>query len=106
MHEDDVKNILPDHAAVLLGMQRALLGNITDDMCSVMVAFTAGSLTFRARFASSIQIEQVMRVSEIETELIADFPLWEIKGVAEECSFPEKIMLSNNETLVFSRAPD
>ena len=104
--ECPVENRLPIRAAVLVGMQRALLENITDDMCSIIVAFTAGTLQFRVRFASAIQIEQEMRISEIETELIADFPDWEIRGVAEECSFPKKITLLSNETLVFARAPD
>lgn len=48
----------------------ALLGNVTPEMCSVMVAFTDRRLSFRVRFACAIQEEQRMRVSEIETELM------------------------------------
>lgn len=87
-------------------MQRALLGNITPEMSSVMVAFTERRLNFRVRFACVIQEEHRMRVSEIETELIADLPDVDVQGVAEPCEFPEKIQLMEGEVLVFGRAPD
>lgn len=89
---------------VLLTMQVALLGMITLETCSVMVSFTAEKIEFRIRFNKPIGDDERERVSEIETELLADFGSMSVSGSAEDCSFPERIILNEGEILVFSRA--
>ena len=60
--------------AVLLSMQRALLGAIPPRLRAVTVRFDDTRLHFDAFFEGAIRDEDHETMSEVETELIAGFP--------------------------------
>lgn len=88
-----------------LSLQKALLGEITNNMRAVMVACSQNEIKFRVVFSGNPSFDDKMRVSEIETEVIADFlDDVTVTGSAESSDPAERIQYKENEIPVFHRA--
>ncbi len=89
----------------LLALQRALLGQITENMRAVMVSLGDKEIKFRVVFSGTPSSNDEERVSEIETEVIADFfEDISVTGTAEASNPGERLQYKENEVTVFHRA--
>lgn len=59
---------------VLLSLQRALLGAVGPALRAVTVTYTDSSIRFEAYFDGEIGADDREAMSEVETEVMADFP--------------------------------
>ena len=91
--------------SALLSLQRALLGEITENMRAVIVSLGDKEIKFRVVFSGNPSSNDEERVSEIETEVIADFfEDVSVTGKAEASNPRERIQYKENEVTVFRRA--
>jgi hypothetical protein len=98
-------NSLETRARILLSMQVALLGMVTPKMRAVLIGWHEPQMVFRVIFDSClVTSEQADLVNELETEMIAHFPGWEIQGLAVPLEQAHQVSASLNEVLVFRRA--
>src|SRR3954467_1844181 len=62
------------HVSVRLSIQRALLGEVSSRLRGVRVSYDPGSIRIEAFFDGKITEEDRGSMSEVETEVYADFP--------------------------------
>jgi hypothetical protein len=91
---------------VLLSLQRALIGMITQSMLAVYVSWTEAEVCIRVLFDRPISRDDIEWVSIIETEVIADIPTHAVKCIAEPCLYAKNGLPKPrvNERTVFKRA--
>jgi len=89
---------------VLLSLQRALVGMVTLNMQAVFVSWSSISIHARVLFNKPISPSDFELTSLIETEVIADFPTYNVRCIAESCVINERLMPLSNEVPVFKRA--
>jgi hypothetical protein len=89
---------------ILLTMQVALLGMVTNNMRAVLVSWTETNVQVRIVFESAVSPSDNERVSEIESEVISHLPNHTVVCRAEPCSVSEKVLSSGDEVFVFQRA--
>jgi hypothetical protein len=91
---------------VLLSMQKALLGNVTPAIRAVAVKWTTSSVKFRILFDHLPTPADLETTSLVETEVMSDFPEYQVRGEAVAMASPTNIsaVLPDGEALVYSRA--
>lgn len=89
---------------VLLTMQVALLGMVTGNMRSALVAWNETEVRIRLVFEGSVLLEEQELASEIESEVISHLPDHFVQCRAESCLEPEKVIPIADEVFVFQRA--
>jgi hypothetical protein len=101
--DEEEKNF---RALVLLSLQRALVGMITQSMLAVFVSWTEMEVCVRVLFDRPVSPDDIEWVSIIETEIIADIPTHTVRCVAESCLCSKNGMPKPhvNERTVFKRA--
>lgn len=89
---------------VLLALQVALLGAVTERMRSVLVSWTASEVRVRLFFANELTKADLENSAEIETELASHLPDQAISCAAFSCVPGEKVVPGAGEVFVYQRA--
>ena len=89
--------------AVLLSMQRALLGNLGTRVRLVTCRWSKQDIKIRAIFDGEILDDEAAAMSAAETEVMADFPDHDVSLTFERCNAPQNIPREADEYAVFRR---
>jgi hypothetical protein len=91
---------------ILLTMQAVLIGNVTRHINAVAVSWDSSLLKVRYFCQSPLTLENDEEFSCIETELIAHLPEFTISYESQLAPLSEKLIIRDDEVLVFARAKD
>jgi len=89
--------------AVLLSIQRALLGNLGTHVRLVTCQWSKHDIKVRAVFDGEIPEDEADAMSVAETEMMADFPDYDVSLTFERCDTPHDIPRKADEYAVFRR---
>lgn len=91
---------------ILLTLQNSLLGFVTSNMRSVLVAWSDSEVRIRIFFEGAVNADDTELASEIETQVISHLPDHRIVCDAFAVAAGEKPERLEGEALVFQRARD
>jgi hypothetical protein len=89
--------------AVLLSIQRALLGNLGTRVRLVTCRWSTHDIKIRAVFDGAIPDHEAEAMSVAETEMMADFPDHDVSLTCERCDAPQNIPREADDYAVFRR---
>jgi hypothetical protein len=94
---------LPPRIALMISVQRALLGAVTDKLVTVTCGFAGTEIRINAYFDSEPSEEDIEEIQCVGTEVIADFPA--PYTIHESCSvIPPDNRLEKLDFTAFRRA--
>ncbi len=96
---------IPDKASLVLSLNRALLGAVSNPMRAVLIRADSDAIYIMAVFDGLIEQEDRSAISLVGTEVAADFPDFQ---VYEECVRSDVPSLIPNHTgwhMVFEKRP-
>ena len=97
MNDNDLR------VAVLVSIQRALLGNLGTRVRLVTCRWSKHDINVRAVFDGEIPDDEAAAMSVAETEMMADFPGHDVSLTCERCDAPQNIPREADECAVFRR---
>ncbi|UXH76537.1 hypothetical protein [Roseateles amylovorans] len=92
--------------SVLLSVQRALLGAISPRVRAVLCSWEAAAIKVRAVFDGPVADSDVESMSIVETELVSDFPDFDVGVLCVRIDGGGSICLELGEVFVFRRKED
>lgn len=85
-----------------ISLQRALLGEVTQNLVGITAGITGSKILIRAYFSEGATVSETDRISCIGAEVIADFP--EFYEIDEQVMFPTQEKMAELDFWAFLRA--
>ncbi|SDR45754.1 hypothetical protein [Pseudovibrio sp. Tun.PSC04-5.I4] len=88
---------------VLVGLQTALLGQISERLRAVICSWNSNLLSITAIFDGTLSESDAEGMSEVETEMISHLPDLQVTLQIKHLDVPSLIVLKRGEVFVFLR---